>query len=70
MLSAFADECFGVDTSAGGITDTNVLQLFDSYRSKRYMVNTSAEIASQLMLVDEIMKAGVQRGGRGPGPQG
>jgi T-complex protein 1 subunit zeta len=64
------DECFGVDTSAGGITDTNVLQLFDSYRSKRYMVNTSAEIASQLMLVDEIMKAGVQRGGRGPGPQG
>lgn len=59
------DEYFGVDAMAGGIADANVLQLYDSYRAKRYMINCSAEISSQLMLCDEIMKAGQTRGGRG-----
>lgn len=59
------DEYFGVDMISGGIIDASVQQLFDSYRCKRYMVNTASEIATQLMLCDEIMKAGQQRGGRG-----
>jgi len=61
-------EYFGVDLAAGGIVDGASQQLLDSYRAKRYMVNTASEIATQLMLCDEIMKAGQQRGGRS-GPQ-
>eukprot|EP00993_Chasmostoma_nieuportense_P007565 NODE_847_length_1811_cov_434.811164_g792_i0.p1 GENE.NODE_847_length_1811_cov_434.811164_g792_i0~~NODE_847_length_1811_cov_434.811164_g792_i0.p1 ORF type:complete len:569 (+),score=180.19 NODE_847_length_1811_cov_434.811164_g792_i0:68-1708(+) len=58
-------ECYGVDVESGEITDANTMQVYDSYIAKRAMINTAAEIASQLMLVDEIMKAGSAKGGRG-----
>lgn len=49
----------------GGVADANVQQTFDSYCSKRHMISVAAEISCQLMLCDEIMKAGQTRGGRG-----
>mmetsp|Transcript_128637 Transcript_128637/g.222230 ORF Transcript_128637/g.222230 Transcript_128637/m.222230 type:complete len:544 (-) Transcript_128637:641-2272(-) len=59
------DECPGVDALVGGVADAKVMQIFDSYRSKHHMINVAAEISCQLMLCDEIMKAGQTRGGRG-----
>eukprot|EP01004_Peranema_trichophorum_P002798 NODE_1829_length_1788_cov_111.735135_g1537_i1.p1 GENE.NODE_1829_length_1788_cov_111.735135_g1537_i1~~NODE_1829_length_1788_cov_111.735135_g1537_i1.p1 ORF type:complete len:546 (+),score=108.52 NODE_1829_length_1788_cov_111.735135_g1537_i1:59-1696(+) len=59
------DECPGVDVIGGGIADALVMQVWDSYSAKRNIVNTAAEVACQLMLCDEIMKAGTGKGGRG-----
>jgi len=57
-------ECHGIDVVSGQVADANALQIFDSYKAKRYVINTASEIASQLLLCDEIMKAGSRKGGK------
>lgn len=59
------DECHALDVTTAEIGDAQVMQVWDSYRAKRCMINSAAEIASNLMLCDEIMKAGSQKGGKG-----
>eukprot|EP00992_Anisonema_acinus_P012858 TRINITY_DN8398_c0_g1_i2.p1 TRINITY_DN8398_c0_g1~~TRINITY_DN8398_c0_g1_i2.p1 ORF type:complete len:552 (+),score=154.28 TRINITY_DN8398_c0_g1_i2:59-1714(+) len=59
------EEYHAVDVVSGELGDAEMMQVWDMYRAKRYMINSAVEIASNLMLCDEIMKAGAQKGGRG-----
>ncbi len=44
--------------------------VYDNYCVKRQMINICPVLAEQLLLVDEIMKAGKKMGAEGPGPEG
>jgi len=48
----------GIDVSTGDPADPEALGVYDTYRVKRQMIVSSGVIAAQLLLVDEIMKAG------------
>jgi len=48
----------GLDISNGEGMDPTKKGIFDNYRVKRQMVDSSAIIATQLLLVDEVMRAG------------
>mmetsp|Transcript_89770 Transcript_89770/g.239862 ORF Transcript_89770/g.239862 Transcript_89770/m.239862 type:complete len:535 (+) Transcript_89770:59-1663(+) len=49
----------GLDLSTGGACSPADAGIFDNYRVKRQMIHSAGIIASQLLLVDEIMRAGV-----------
>jgi len=48
----------GVDLETGEAMDPCLAGVFDNYNVKRQMIQSSAIIATQLLLVDEVMKAG------------
>merc|ERR1711908_58154 len=48
----------GLDIFTGDPLDPMAAGLYDIYRVKRQMINSCSVIASQLLLVDEIMRAG------------
>jgi len=56
----------GVDVQSGEPLDTAEEGIWDNYRVKRQQLNTSVVLATQLVLVDEVLKAG--RSTRSAGP--
>jgi len=48
----------GIDLATGDALDPTSEGIWDNYRVLRQLLNSSAVIASQLLLVDEIMRAG------------
>lgn len=55
----------GLDLDTGEATDTAALGVWDNYRVKKQYLHLSTVLATQLLLVDEVMKAGRQMG-KGP----
>lgn len=61
----------GIDVETGDALDSAEAGIWDNYRVLRQMLHSAPVIATQLLLVDEVMRAGkVQRGGGGGGPGG
>merc|ERR1712144_47077 len=48
----------GFDTNTGDVLDPEASGILDTYLSKRHMIGTAPVIANQLLLVDEILRAG------------
>jgi T-complex protein 1 subunit zeta len=48
----------GFDISTGDVLEPESAGILDTYLSKRHMVSTAPVIANQLLLVDEILRAG------------
>jgi len=48
----------GIDLNTGGAFDPEAEGVFDNYRVKKQQLNASAVLAAQLLLVDEIIRAG------------
>ena len=55
----------GLDVHSGGATDTAAIGVWDNYRVKKQYLHLSTVLATQLLLVDEVMKAGAKMGGGG-----
>lgn len=53
----------GIDAFTGEPFDPELDGVFDNYRVKRQQLHLSAVLASQLLLVDETLRAGKQAGG-------
>lgn len=49
---------FGLDLATGGPIDPRAIGIWDNYRVIRHLLNACTVIASNLLLVDEIMRAG------------
>ena len=57
--------CAGVDVATGEPCDPCAAGIFDNYVVKLQTLNSAPVIATQLLLVDEVMRAGVNmRGGK------
>ena len=52
----------GLDVNTGTACSPADIGVFDNYRVKRQMIHSAGIIASQLLLVDEIMRAGIAAG--------
>ena len=57
----------GVDIMSGEPIDPSSIGIWDNWRVKRQMLDSSAVITEQLLLVDEIIRAGKQIKKPGPG---
>jgi T-complex protein 1 subunit zeta len=55
----------GLDLTTGGACSPVDLGIYDNYRVKKQMITSAGIIASQLLLVDEIMRAGIAAAKRG-----
>jgi len=62
-----AGHVVGLSLSTGDPIDPTELGIWDNYRVKRQILHSSAVIASQLLLVDEIIRAG-KTGGKAEQP--
>lgn len=62
-----AGKIVGVDLSTGEPKDPEELGVWDNWRVKRQMLDSSAVICEQLLLVDEIIRAGKQIKKAAPG---
>jgi T-complex protein 1 subunit zeta len=51
--------CAGLDISTGEATDPHLVGVFDNYLVKRQIIQSAPIIASQLLLVDEVLRAGM-----------
>ena len=49
----------GLDISTGEPLDPQMAGIFDNYRVKRQIIESAPVVASQLLLVDEVMRAGI-----------
>lgn len=49
----------GIDLDSGEPTDPSVAGVWDNYIVKRQLINSAPVIASQLLVVDEVLRAGV-----------
>lgn len=49
----------GIDISTGEAIDPQVAGIYDNYLVKRQIILSAPVIASQLLLVDEVMRAGI-----------
>jgi len=49
----------GLDVSTGEPLDPQMAGIFDNYLVKKQVIQSAPVIASQLLLVDEVMRAGV-----------
>ncbi|OMJ14830.1 T-complex protein 1 subunit zeta [Smittium culicis] len=59
LLESFSeDTVLGVDITSGSVCDPELEGIFDNYRVIRQMLNSCSIIATNLLLVDEIMRAG------------
>jgi len=52
----------GLDVTTGDCILPGELGIWDNYRVKRQSIHLSTILASQLLLVDEVMRAGKQMG--------
>jgi len=57
-LAANPDAPVGFDIASGDVLDPESSGILDTYLSKRHMIGTAPVIANQLLLVDEILRAG------------
>jgi T-complex protein 1 subunit zeta len=57
----------GIDLATGGTLDPMTSGIYDNVCVKRQMIQSAVAIASQLLLVDEILKAGSLKRDQGPG---
>jgi T-complex protein 1 subunit zeta len=57
-VRANPDVPVGFDVNSGEVLDPVAAGIFDTYMAKRHMVASAPVIANQLLLVDEILKAG------------
>jgi T-complex protein 1 subunit zeta len=48
----------GLDHTTGDPMDPNIQGIFDNYSVKRQIINSAPVIAEQLLLVDEVIRAG------------
>lgn len=63
-------EQYGVDVLTGEPQPVNVSNIYDNYIVKRQFLNIAPVLAEQLLLVDEVMRAGKNmRGGASDGPE-
>lgn len=62
-----AGKTVGVDIETGDPIEPATIGVWDNWRVKRQMLDSSAVIAEQLLLVDEIIRAGKQIKKPGPG---
>ncbi len=53
----------GLDLTTGAAMDPSALGILDNYRVKRQFLELATGLSAQLLLVDEVMRAG--RGSRG-----
>jgi T-complex protein 1 subunit zeta len=60
----------GLDLETGEPMDPDAEGVWDNYRVKRQMLHSSAVVATQILLVDEIIKAGKSGGQKAPGAGG
>lgn len=49
----------GVDVSTGEALDPKLSGIYDNYIVKKQIINSAPVVASQLLLVDEVMRAGI-----------
>jgi T-complex protein 1 subunit zeta len=49
----------GIDLDSGEPTDSSLCGVWDNYIVKRQLINSAPVIASQLLVVDEVLRAGV-----------
>lgn len=56
----------GLDVATGEAADPTLAGVFDNYLVKRQMLQSAPVVASQLLLVDEVMRAGVNTRKQGP----
>lgn len=54
----------GLDISTGEAVDPQVAGIYDNYIVKRQIILSAPVIASQLLLVDEVMRAGINMRGK------
>ncbi|KAJ6707699.1 CHAPERONIN [Salix viminalis] len=52
------DNIVGINLQTGGTLDPQMEGIFDNYSVKRQLLNSGPVIASQLLLVDEVIRAG------------
>jgi len=57
-LAANPDVAVGFDIHSGDVLEPESSGIIDTYLSKRHMIGTAPVIANQLLLVDEILRAG------------
>mmetsp|Transcript_53356 Transcript_53356/g.108846 ORF Transcript_53356/g.108846 Transcript_53356/m.108846 type:complete len:534 (-) Transcript_53356:276-1877(-) len=55
----------GLDLDTGGACSPEDIGVYDNLRVKKQMIQSAGVIASQLLLVDEIMRAGIGAGKKG-----
>jgi len=60
-----AGQLAGLDLATGEACNAADVGCFDNYRVKRQIIQSAGLIASQLLLVDEIMRAGIAAGKKG-----
>lgn len=63
-----SEQAVGLDLNSGEVFLPEAEGVWDSYTVKRQTLNLSTILASQLLLVDEVMKAGKSMGKAPPGP--
>lgn len=56
----------GLDVSTGDPTDPTLLGIYDNYLVKKQIIQSAPVIASQLLLVDEVIRAGMNLRKGGP----
>ena len=56
----------GLDLATGEPMDPKSIGVWDNFNVKHQMMDSSAVITTQLLLVDEVMKAGRQMKGKDP----
>jgi len=61
-------EPVGLDLNTGETFLPSVVGVWDSFTVKKQILNLSTVLATQLLLVDEVMKAGKSMGKSAPGP--
>lgn len=61
-------ECVGLNLNTGDTFLPTAEGIWDSYTVKKQTLNLSTILATQLLLVDEVMKAGKSMGKSAPGP--
>jgi T-complex protein 1 subunit zeta len=66
MLEANPDSAVGFDINTGDTLDPEACGILDTYLSKRHMISTAPVIANQLLMVDEILRAGRKKEKQGP----
>ena len=55
----------GFDVSTGEPFDPTLAGVYDNYIVKKQILQSAPVLASQLLLVDEVMRAGINMRGRG-----
>eukprot|EP01063_Lacrimia_lanifica_P016348 TRINITY_DN2293_c1_g3_i1.p1 TRINITY_DN2293_c1_g3~~TRINITY_DN2293_c1_g3_i1.p1 ORF type:complete len:546 (+),score=272.44 TRINITY_DN2293_c1_g3_i1:67-1704(+) len=58
------DGKFGLDLESGSVTDPVAAGVMDTFRVKKQQLEATAVIATQLLLIDEVMKAGRGKAGQ------